>query len=79
MMTVLSFFTFLSTTTLQQKKSKNNRTKEIPAEVQVKLDRLEEIKEMDKSDLSRSERKELRKEARNKADLKAQRCIIFCR
>jgi hypothetical protein len=41
---------------LQQKKSKNNRTKEIPAEVQVKLDRLEEIKEMDKSDLSRSEK-----------------------
>jgi hypothetical protein len=57
---------------LQQKKSKNNRTKEIPAEVQVKLDRLEEIKEMDKSDLSRSEKEELRKEVREiKADLKA--------
>jgi hypothetical protein len=44
MMTVLSFNAFSQRQTLQQKKSKNNRTKEIPAEVQVKLDRLEEIK-----------------------------------
>lgn len=41
-----------------------NPNPEIPAKVQVMLDRLEEIKEMDKSELSRSERKELRKEVR---------------
>lgn len=37
---------------------------EIPAEIQVMLNRLEEIKEMDKSGLERSERKALRKEVR---------------
>lgn len=37
---------------------------EIPAEVRVMLDRLHEIKEMDKSELTRIEKKELRKEAR---------------
>ncbi len=37
---------------------------EIPAEIQVMLKRLEEIKGMDKSDLKRSERKELREEVR---------------
>lgn len=37
---------------------------EIPAEVRVMLDRLHEIKEMDKSGLTRLEKKELRKEAR---------------
>lgn len=41
-----------------------NPTSEVPAKVQVMLDRLEEIKEMDKSELSRAERKELRKEVR---------------
>ncbi len=38
--------------------------KEIPAEVKVMLNRLEEIKEMDRSDLDRFERKALRKEVR---------------
>jgi hypothetical protein len=37
---------------------------EIPAEVRIMLDRLHEIKEMDKSELTRIEKKELRKEAR---------------
>ncbi|WP_338360118.1 hypothetical protein [Yeosuana marina] len=37
---------------------------EIPAEVKTMLNRLEEIKDMDKSDLKSSERKELRKEVR---------------
>lgn len=41
-----------------------NPTSEVPAHVQVMLDRLEEIKEMDKSNLSRAEKKELRKEVR---------------
>jgi len=38
--------------------------KEIPAEVKVMLNRLEEIKEMDRSDMDRFERKALRKEVR---------------
>lgn len=47
-------------------------TKEIPAEVQVKLDRLNEIKAMDKSELTRVEKKALRKEVREtKAFLKS--------
>lgn len=37
---------------------------EIPAEVRVMLDRLEEIKAMDKSGLERAEKKALRKEVR---------------
>ncbi len=37
---------------------------EMPAEVRVMLDRLEEIKELDKSSLSSAEKKELRKEVR---------------
>ncbi|AWI27303.1 hypothetical protein HYN49_12530 [Flavobacterium pallidum] len=36
----------------------------MPARVKVLLDRLEEIKAMDKSDMSRAERKALRKEVR---------------
>ena len=45
---------------------------EVPAEVKVMLNRLEEIKALDKSTLSRSERKELRKEVRTiKKDLRA--------
>lgn len=42
----------------------NNNTKEVPAEVKIMLDRLEEIKKMDKSSLKSSEKKELRKEVR---------------
>ncbi len=42
----------------------SNPPKEVPAEVQVMLDRLKEIKAMDKSDMDRSEKKELRKEVR---------------
>lgn len=38
---------------------------EIPAEVKTMLNRLEEIKNMDKSDLKPEERKELRKEVRD--------------
>ncbi|MCF6132206.1 hypothetical protein [Flavobacterium wongokense] len=45
---------------------------EVPAEVQKMYDRLEEIKAMDKSEMTRAEKKELRKEVRAiKADLKA--------
>ena len=40
-------------------------TKEVPAEVKTMLNRLEEIKNMDKSSLKSSEKKELRKEVRS--------------
>ncbi len=42
----------------------SNPPKEVPVEVQVMFNRLEEIKAMDKSDMNRSEKKELRKEVR---------------
>lgn len=41
-----------------------SNTKDIPADVKVMLNRLEEIKAMDKSELNYSEKKELRKEVR---------------
>jgi predicted SpoU family rRNA methylase len=41
-----------------------NNPKEVPAEVQVMLDRLNEIKKMDKSEMTRADKKELRKEVR---------------
>ncbi|HNP34167.1 MAG TPA: hypothetical protein PKN96_12810, partial [Flavobacterium sp.] len=45
---------------------------EVPAEVQVMYDRLEEIKNMDKSELTSADRKALRKEVKTiKANLKA--------
>jgi hypothetical protein len=51
---------------------KNPNTKELPAEVKTMLNRLEEIKAMDKSSLKSSEKKELRKEVRQiKSELKA--------
>ena len=50
----------------------SNTPKEIPAEVKVLLNRLDEIKAMDKSSLNSSEKKELRKEVRAiKAELKS--------
>ncbi|MDO9275605.1 MAG: hypothetical protein Q7T92_08675 [Lutibacter sp.] len=52
------------TTVNASEKNPTTAAKEIPAEVQVMLNRLEEIKDMDKSDLSRAEKKELRKEVR---------------
>jgi hypothetical protein len=49
-----------------------NPNPEIPAKVQVMLDRLEEIKEMDKSNLTRAEKKELRVEVRTiKSELRS--------
>ncbi len=39
-------------------------TKEVPAEVKTMLNRLEEIKNMDKSSMTRVEKKELRKEVK---------------
>ncbi len=45
---------------------------EIPLEIRVMLNRLEEIKEMDKSELNRLDKKALRKEVRAiKADIRS--------
>lgn len=45
---------------------------EVPAEVQVMYNRLEEIKSMDKSEMTRAEKKELRKEVRSiKSELRS--------
>ncbi len=52
------------TTVNASEKNPAKTTSEIPAEIQVMLNRLEEIKEMDKSELNRSEKKILRKEVR---------------
>jgi hypothetical protein len=50
----------------------SNTPKEVPAEVKILLNRLDEIKAMDKSELSSTEKKELRKEVRAiKAELKS--------
>lgn len=43
----------------------SNPPKEVPAEVQVMLDRLKEIKAMDKSNMTRTEKRTLRKEVRS--------------
>jgi hypothetical protein len=69
MIMVLSLCAFPTTMLAAEK---NPTTKEVPAEVQTMLNRLEEIKEMDKSSLKSSEKKELRKEVREiKKELKA--------
>ncbi len=46
------------------KNSKTTTPTEIPAEIQVMLNRLEEIKAIDKSEMNRSDKKALRKEVR---------------
>jgi hypothetical protein len=63
---------FASEKNAPAKTAKTAKTAEIPAEVKVMLNRLEEIKAMDKSEMKASEKKELRKEVRTiKAQLKA--------
>jgi len=53
-------------------------TNEMPAEVKTMLNRLEEIKNMDKSNMSRSEKKELRAEVKTiKKNLKASNHGIY--
>ncbi|MES2575843.1 MAG: hypothetical protein V4572_12940 [Bacteroidota bacterium] len=74
MMMVLSLSIFPSTVMAAEPTTAavTANTKEMPAEVKVMFNRLEEIKAMDKSSLSRSEKKELRKEVRAiKSELKA--------
>lgn len=60
------------TTVNATEKTPATAPKEIPAEIQVMLNRLQEIKDIDKSELERSEKKELRKEVRAiKAEIKS--------
>jgi hypothetical protein len=63
-MTLLMVLTMTLIPTLTFANETTTANPEVPAKVQVMLDHLEEIKEMDKSDLSRPEKKELRKEVR---------------
>lgn len=66
MMMVLSLSIFPSTIFAADKNATEAlaNTKEVPAEVKVMYNRLEEIKAMDKSSMSSSEKKALRKEVR---------------
>lgn len=71
MMMVLSLSVFPPTVRAAEKTAVAANTKEMPVEVKAMFNRLEEIKAMDKSSLSSSEKKELRKEVRTiKATLK---------
>ncbi|HQZ24322.1 MAG TPA: hypothetical protein PLD18_03400 [Flavobacterium sp.] len=52
--------------------------KEVPAEVKIMVNRLEEIKAMDKSSMTRVEKKELRKEVKEiKANLRSSNSGIY--
>lgn len=54
------------------------KTKEVPADVSKLLNRLDEIKAMDKTTLNRLEKKELRKEVRAiKSELKEKRHGVY--
>jgi len=73
-MMVLSLSIFPSTIVAAEKNvnTVTVTSNEMPAEVKDMLNRLEEIKKMDKSKMSRAEKKELRKEVKTiHANLKA--------
>lgn len=63
MILMLSLGAF-TTTSASERTPKATTPAEIPVEIQVMLNRLEEIKGIDKSDLNRAEKKELRTEVR---------------
>ena len=60
----VSIFPTSASATEKSSTSISNSPKEIPAEVQVMLNRLNEIKAIDKSNMNRVEKKALRKEVR---------------
>ena len=66
MMMVFTLGTFPTTILAAEKAptTVTNTTKEVPAEVKIMLNRLEQIKAMDKSSMKSSEKKALRKEVR---------------
>jgi hypothetical protein len=80
MMIVLSL-SVLPTTMSAKEKNPTAITaipKEVPAEVKVMINRLEEIKAMDKSSMTRVEKKELRKEVKEiKANLKSSNSGVY--
>lgn len=67
MMLIMSLIIIPTTSNAAEKSTTaaTNNPKEMPAEVKVMLNRLEEIKAMDKSSLKSSEKKILRKEVRS--------------
>jgi len=79
-MTALSL-TVIPTSMSAKEKNSTSITanpKEVPAEVKIMINRLEEIKAMDKSSMTRVEKKELRKEVREiKANLKSSNSGVY--
>ncbi|TDD98428.1 hypothetical protein [Flavobacterium cellulosilyticum] len=65
MMIVLSLSMFPNTSIASEKNTVAIENKVMPLEVKVMLNRLEEIKAMDKSEMKYSEKRELRKEVRS--------------
>ena len=63
LMVMLFALVSIPTSMMANEKNPANRT-EVPAEVKTMLNRLDEIKEMEKSNLNSSEKKELRKEVK---------------
>ncbi len=63
LMIMLFALVSIPTSMMANEKNPANRT-EVPAEVKTMLNRLDEIKEMEKSNLNSSEKKELRKEVK---------------
>jgi Skp family chaperone for outer membrane proteins len=75
-MLILGLITLIPTqsfaTAIVPVSTSSSNSNEVPADVKIMLDRLEEIKEIDKSKLTRVEKKELRKEVKAiKASLKS--------
>ena len=60
----ISFFPNTMTAAGNPSKTPDAKPIEVPAHVQIQLDRLNEIKAMDKSDMTSSEKKALRKEVK---------------
>jgi phosphoglycerol transferase MdoB-like AlkP superfamily enzyme len=80
MMMVLSLSLIPSTISAAEKNPTaiTANTKEVPAEIKVMYNRLEEIKAMDKSSMTSVEKKELRKEVRTiKATLRSSNSGIY--
>jgi len=80
MMMVLSLSVFPTTISAAEKNTTalTANPKEVPAEIKVLYNRLEEIKAMDKSSMTSVEKKELRKEVREiKSTLKSSNNGIY--
>jgi hypothetical protein len=81
MMMIASFCiapNFASANTADPLTNTANTTKTVPADVQIMYDRLEVIKKTDKSEMTRVEKKELRKEVRSiKSELKSRNGGVY--